>query len=135
MNDDFESRLRALRPGKLPESLAGRLEQPPVAVSRRVLTGVFLAAGAAAALVMMYVRHMPPVSPVPGNAPVLAGSHESRVTGVRPLSLVTDSAHRTWRMLEVSWVEESTVVNADRPAAVRVEDYHRTVVPAPVDFY
>jgi hypothetical protein len=37
-------------------------------------------------------------------------------------------------MMEVNWVDESTMVATGRPVAVRLEDNYRTVVPVAVQF-
>lgn len=134
MNDSLEAQLRALKPGKLPPSLTERLSHPPPL--RRVRRTVFRAAfvlSAAACIAFAFIRRTP-ASAAPLTVPVMAASTSSRVTEARPLSVITDEANRTWKMMEVRWVDESTYVTTKQPVAVQRQDHYRTVVPVAVQF-
>lgn len=137
MNDDFEHKLRSLKPGTLPPDFAALLEHPPaLPPSRRprVIVWLSLAAAAAAACVMLLLSSgNSPVPPVTAAAPRFAGeSAAPRVTTVRPVSVITDAAQRHWKLLEVDWVEEDTIVFASQPVTVHLQDRHRAIVPVPV---
>ena len=148
MNDsltDFEAQLRAARPARLPESLRLQLAQPPVLATalaaerpagRSKVIAWLMPAAAAAALVAVMLVAMggKGAAPASGRAPLLAGSRESRVTGVRPLGVVTDDRHRLWRLVEVDWVDTETVVSAPHAVAMRHESPHRAIVPVAIAF-
>jgi hypothetical protein len=134
MNDPLEAQLRALKPAALPSVLTVRLNDPPPVrgVARTIFRSI-LWASAAACIAFVFIRHTPP-SPVSRSIPVMAASSSSRVTEARPLSVITDEANRTWKMMEVQWVDESTFVTAKKPVAVQRQDHYRTVVPVAVQF-
>ena len=67
-------------------------------------------------------------------APVFAGQRSSRVTEVRPLSVITDGSNQVWKMMEVNWVEEDTLVSATHPVAAQKQDHYRTLIPVAVHF-
>lgn len=154
MNEGIEARLRQLRPGALPETLAHRLERPPpapVRSTRPVLLAVSLVSAAALIVVAAWhqlqtdaspadraeVHEVPPPRDVVPTAPAhsaplaasLASAHTTEVTGVQPISIITDGSNRAWRMIEVNWIEEDTFVFSRHPNVVRTQDQYRTVVP------
>ena len=130
MNDPFEERLRSLRPAALPEQVKARLAKPPFSRSRgmrRLLSfAVPLAAAACLALALVW--------PATESAPMLVRTHSQEVIGVLPVSFITDSENRPWEFVEVSWVEESTLVSSGSPVAMQVRDVRRAVGPTPVYF-
>ena len=133
--DPFEERLRSLRPGTMPDTLRERLaDAPPVEARRRgkVVWAVFAATAAAAACVVVFLRPARPLAT--SGAPVLASTSSSRVTEVKPLSVITDEADRPWKFVQVNWVEEDTLVSAANPAAIHRQDNYATVVPVRVIF-
>jgi len=136
MNDSFEDRLKSLKPGTLPDTLRRRLDLPPPSPrSRRVIPAGFAAAAAACLAALLWRESaVPPPGPVNAGVPAFAGQRSSQVTGVQPLSVITDESNRLWKMMEVNWVEEDTLVSAARPSAVRTQDHYRTVVPVAVQF-
>ena len=136
MNDSFEDRLKSLKPGTLPDELRRRLDLPPAVPRSRRMIRIGFAAAAAACLAALLWRESaaPPPGPLNVSSPVFAGQRSSHVTGVQPLSVITDESNRLWKMMEVNWVEEDTLVSAARPSAVRMQDHYRTVVPVAVQF-
>ncbi len=133
MNDSFEDRLKSLRPGTLPDELRRRLDLPPAAPRSRRVIRIGFAAAAAACLAAL-LSAVPRPGPVNVRTPAFAGQRSTHVTGVQPLSVITDESNRLWKMMEVNWVEEDTLVSAARPSAVRMQDHYRTVVPVAVQF-
>jgi hypothetical protein len=138
MNDPFEEQLRALRPTAMPAELRERLTGPPQPSARRpdrrILWLTFATAAAACVTAALFLNPPRPPEPTAGNAPQLAAERSQRVTSVRPLSVVTDESNRAWRLIEVQWVEEDTLVAANRPSAVQLQDHYRTVVPVAISF-
>lgn len=135
MNDPFEEQLRALRPGKLPEALRGALDLPPSPhPGRRVVWVAFATAAAACLAILLWKANAPSPSGTLATAPVFAGQRSSRVTEVRPLSVITDGSNQVWKMMEVNWVEEDTLVSATHPVAAQKQDHYRTLIPVAVHF-
>jgi hypothetical protein len=137
MNDPFEEKLRALRPAAMPAGLQERLARPPEPAARRPdrrILWITFAAAAAACVTAALFLHSSPSPATPGGTPQLVAERSQRVTSVRPLSVVTDETKRAWRLVEVQWVEEDTLVAADQPSAVQLQDHYRTVVPVDIHF-
>lgn len=138
MNDPFEEQLRALRPAAMPAALRERLAEPPPPSARRpdrrILWITFATAAAACMTAALFIHPDRPTGPTAGNIPQLAAERSQRVTSVRPLSVVTDESNRAWRLVEVEWVEEDTLVAAGEPSAVQLQDHYRTVVPVAISF-
>lgn len=140
MNDPFEEQLRALRPAAMPAALRERLAAPPPSArrpDRRILWltfATFATAAAACVTAALFINPSRPPGPTAGPIPQLAAERSQRVTSVRPLSVVTDESNRTWRLVEVEWVEEDTLVAAGQPSAVQLQDHYRTVVPVAISF-
>lgn len=134
--NDFESQLRALKPQALPPSLQQRLAGPPGIAPQTMIRLRWLAwAGAAAALTLALIeafRSPAPILTVP--LAVSATARESRVTSVVPVSLLTDSTNRRWRLMEVSWVDEDTVVSSRRPIALQLQQDHRAIIPVAIQY-
>lgn len=137
MNDPFEEKLRSLKPGVLPGPLLQRLSEPPV---RRIsITGravwATLGLAAAACLALMISRSGDRV-PVPGNGriPSFAADREQRVIGMRSLAVVTDESNQRWKLVEVNWVDEETLVSTGQPFAVQLQNRHSAVVPVAIHF-
>ena len=124
MNDPFEERLRALRPSALPGELRERLAQAPAVSTSPGRLLAFLMPFAAAACLALFLAWPSPVS---AQGSVLVSTLSQEVTGVRPISLITDEANRPWEFVEVSWVEESTLVSSGSPVALQIRDLHRAV--------
>jgi hypothetical protein len=134
-SDPLEERLSALRPGKMPDALLRRLEQAPrpeTPRGGRVVRVCFASAAAAAACALLWPRSEQ--VPAPSAAPVLASARSSRLTEVKPLSVITDAAQRPWKFVQVRWVEEDTLVSAANPSAVQLQDHYATIVPVAVTF-
>jgi hypothetical protein len=137
MNDPFEEQLRALRPAAMPAALRERLAEPPPSArrpDRRILWITFATAAAACVTAALFLNPSRPPGQSPGTIPQLAAERSQRVTSVRPLSVVTDESNRAWRLVEVEWVEQDTLVAADQPSAVQLQDHYRTVVPVAIRF-
>lgn len=132
MNDPLEERLRCLRAAALPAEMSERLAVPPgrAAGRRGVIVRVCFAAAAAAALVALVLHSDPP--PAAEAAPVLADTSSRRVEDVRPLAVLTEG-RRAWELVEVKWVDESTLVaTGGHPLAVQATNSHRTIVPVEI---
>jgi hypothetical protein len=139
MNDPFEEKLRMLKPGILPAEVQVRLADPPTGFGKSThwlypSFGGLLAAAASIALVLHFKTGPAPAPRSVGNAPLLAQSTEQRVTSVRPLSVFTDNTNRKWKLMEVSWVEEDTMVSTTHPVAVQTRNQYRTIVPSEIQF-
>jgi hypothetical protein len=136
MNDPFEEQLRALRPAAMPAALRERLAGPPPSARRpdRRILWITFATAAACVTAALFIHPDRPNGPTAGPIPQLAAERSQRVTSVRPLSVVTDESNRAWRLVEVEWVEEDTLVAAGRPSAVQLQDHYRTVVPVAISF-
>ena len=147
MNDsltDFEAQLRAARPARLPDDLRASLAHPPAIAAAvaagdrggrsKVMAWLMPAAAAAALVAVMLAGMGSGRAPRSEGAPLLAGSRESHVTGVRPLGVVKDDRHRLWRLVEVDWVDTETVVSAPHAVAMRHEAPHRAIVPVAIAF-
>jgi hypothetical protein len=138
MNDSFEEKLRALKPGALPEPLRQRLSAPPVrrsSASRRIVYAAFgLAAAACLALMLSRLGKEGPLPPASSSMPSFAVDREQRVTGLRSLAVVTDESNQRWKLVEVNWVEEQTLVSASEPLTVQLQNHHRAVVPVAIHF-
>lgn len=135
MNDPLDDRLRRLRAAALPAEMSERLAMPPVRAAgrRSVIVRVCFAAAAAAALVALValVLHSEP-PPAVEAAPVLADTSSRRVEDVRPLAVLTEG-RRAWELVEVKWVDESTLVaTGGHPLAVQATNSHRTIVPVEI---
>lgn len=138
MNDSFEERLRGLKPGPLPEPLRQRLSTPPPSrslMSRRIIHAAFgLAVAACLALMLSPPRKEGSLPPASNNTPSFAVDREQRVTGLRSLAVVTDESNQRWKLVEVNWVEEQTLVSASQPLTVQLQNHHRAVVPVAIHF-
>lgn len=138
MNDPFEEKLRALRPAAMPDALREQLARPPQPSARRpdrrILWITFATAAAACVTAALFLPPSRPPGTTAATAPQFAVESTQRVTAVRPLSVITDESKRPWRLVEVEWVEEDTLVAADQPAAVQLQDHYRTVVPVAIHF-
>ena len=134
MNDSLESTLRALKPGKLPASLAASLADPPTPQpTARILLAGFAVTAAACVVAFLSLSNSPdPISEF--SAPSLASGVSHQVTGVEPLELVMDDSNQPWQLIAVQWVEQTTIVSAAHPMAVQVEDHFSTVVPVAISF-
>ncbi len=133
--NDFESQLRALKPQALPPALQQRLAAPPVLAAPTILRFRWLAwTGAAAALVLALGYLFRPATTIHQPGIVSATSRESTVTSVIPVSLLTDTANRRWRLVEVSWVESDTVVSSSRPIAMQLQQDHRALIPVAIQY-
>jgi hypothetical protein len=134
MTDPLEERLRRLRPSALPDEVQASLTNPPprdAGRRRRIIHISFAAAAAAAALAIYWNSGAPPVS---NNAPspVLADTTTRRVEDARPLAVLTEG-QRAWELVEVQWVDESTLTSTDGvPIAVQASNTHRTIVPVEI---
>jgi hypothetical protein len=139
MNDPFEEKLRMLKPGTLPAAVRMRLADPPTGFGKPnhwlyPSFGALLAAAASIALVLHFKTGPAPTPGSVGNVPLLAQSTEQRVTSVRPLSVFTDQTNRKWKLMEVSWIEEDTMVSTTHPVAVQTRNQYRTIVPSEIQF-
>jgi len=74
---------------------------------------------------------LPPAS---NSMPSFAVDREQRVTGLRSLAVVTDESNQRWKLVEVNWVEEQTLVSASQPLTVQLQNHHRAVVPVAIHF-
>lgn len=132
MNDPLEERLRRLRASALPDDMLTRLATPPPRTASRCLNIIrfSVAAAAAAAAIALMLRSEPP--PDTDSTPVLADSSSRRVEDVRPLAVVSEG-QRAWELVEVKWVDETTVVSAaGQSRAVQASNTHRTIVPVEI---
>jgi hypothetical protein len=138
MNDPFEEQLRALRPAVMPAGLRDRLADPPQTSAkrqdRRILWITFATAAAACVTAALFLNPSRPPETTVATTPQFAAERSQRVTSVRPISVVTDESNRAWRLVEVVWVEEDTLVATDQPTAVQLQDHYRTVVPVAIRF-
>ncbi len=76
------------------------------------------------------LRSEPP--PTTDSSPILADSSRRRVEDLRPLAVVSEG-QRAWELVEVQWVDETTVVSAARQShAVQASNTHRTIVPVEI---
>ncbi len=133
--NDFESQLRALKPQVLPPALQQRLAVPPASAPPNLIRFRWLAwAGAAAALILALAHAFRPAATIPPAVTVSATSRESTVTSVIPVSVLTDAANRRWRLVEVNWVEEDTVVSSSRPIALQLQQDHRAIIPVAIQY-
>jgi len=142
LNDPFEERLKAMKPGIMPEELKARLvaprEEAPLASQQRpkmihVAWPIAITAAAACLALVFSIRNTT-VHPQSSETPTLASSNIQRVTEVLPLSSMLDESHRVWKFVEVQWVEQTTVVSAIRPVAVQLEDRYSTVIPVAIAY-
>lgn len=134
MNDSFETALARLKPGKLPPELKQNLANPPakpLPFGRMCSAAAVLAA--AACFVLLF-NHSSPTAGSDSKIPTHAQASVHRVTEVRPLSVFTDAKQRSWKLLEVNWIEEETIISTDRPAIAQVQQSHRMVVPCAIHF-
>ena len=143
MNDPFEERLKAMRPGAMPEELKARLVEPkeegqpaPQKTPNKITRFIWpIAITAAAACITLALS--PKQIAVPhqsSETPTLASSNTQSVTDVQPLSFMTDESQRAWKFVEVQWVEQTTIVSAARPVAVQLEDRYSTVIPVAIAY-
>ena len=142
MNDPFEERLKAMKPGAMPEELKARLVEPKeegqAAPQKRtkiihVLWPIAITA-AAACLALLFSHKQIAVPHQSSETPTLASSNIQRVTEVLPLSSMMDESQRAWKFVEVQWVEQTTVVSAAQPVAVQLEDRYSTVIPVAIAY-
>ncbi len=138
MNDPFEEKLRAMRPGELPESLRQRLSGAPLsrAASNGKVMRIAFGLAAAACVTFVISRFSPPSTSLPPGAPVpsFAADREQRVTGLRSLAVVTDESNQRWKLVEVNWVEEQTLVSTTQALTVQLQNHRRAVVPVAIHF-
>jgi negative regulator of sigma E activity len=98
------------------------------------------AAAAVAVVVIGYgvskLRQPTVLPPDSGLAPAIAFASEKQhvVTGVRPVATFRDAAKRPWRLMEVTWTEQDTLVSTSVPTLVRVEENRSALVPVAVRF-
>jgi hypothetical protein len=142
MNDPFEERLKAMKPGTLPAELKARLVEPkeegrpaPQKTNNIIRFVWPIAIAAAAACLALLLSHKQIAVPHQSSeTPTLASSNIQRVTEVLPLSSMVDESQRTWKFVEVQWVEQTTVVSAAQPVAVQLEDRYSTVIPVAIAY-
>lgn len=138
MNDSFEEKLRAMKPGELPESLRQRLSGPrwSRAASHGKVMKFAFGLAAAACLALVVSRFVPSGTSVPpgSSVPSFAADREQRVTGLRSLAVVTDESNQRWKLVEVNWVEEQTLVSTTQPLTLQLQNHHRAVVPVAIHF-
>ena len=143
MNDPFEERLKAMKPGALPAELKARLAEPkeewhlaPQKTNNIIIRFAWpIAITAAAACLALLLSHKQIAIPHQSSeTPTLASSNIQRVTEVLPLSSMMDESQRAWKFVEVQWVEQTTVVSAAQPVAVQLEDRYSTVIPVAIAY-
>lgn len=143
MNDPFEERLKAMKPGALPAELKARLAEPkeegqpaPQKNPNKITRFIWpIATTAAAACITLAIS--PKQIAVPHHSsevPTLASSNTQSVTEVQPLRFMTDESQRAWQFVQVQWVEQTTVVSALRPVAVQLEDRYSAVIPVAIAY-
>lgn len=136
MIDPLEERLRRLRPSALPEEVKTSLTNPPPRSAggpRKIILISFAAAAAvtAAAIAILWSDTQGPGTNG-ATTPVLADTTARRVEDARPLAVIAEG-QRAWELVEVKWVDESTLTTAgDAPFAVQASNTHLTIVPVEI---
>ncbi|MEZ5303247.1 MAG: hypothetical protein R3F11_21790 [Verrucomicrobiales bacterium] len=146
MNDEseIERLLREMRPAALPPELRRRLDRPPAAARVAFLRRA-LAFGAAAAAVICLVaiplhqRSLPQGredAGIEATALAAVASTSQRVSTLRTVGTVEQGPGCMWRLVEVSWVEETVFLSAANPeiGSVQIEEQFKTVVPVAIPF-
>jgi len=136
MTDPLEERLRRLRPSTLPEEIKASLTNPPprrAGGRRKIILISFAAAATAAAAAIAILGSNNPAPGTNGSTtPALADTTTRRVEDARPLAVIAEG-QRAWELVEVKWVDESTLTSAgDGPLAVQASNTHRTIVPVEI---
>ena len=138
MNDSFEEKLRAMKLGELPESLRQRLSERPLPrdASHRNVMRIAFGLAAAACVTFVVSRLASPSSSLPPGVPVpsFAADREQRITGLRSLAVVTDESNQRWKLVEVNWVDEQTLVSTQQALTVQLQNHRRAVVPVAIHF-
>jgi hypothetical protein len=146
MNDPIEEALKRMKPSDMPDGLMARLtaarpqpaEKKPAFWLRWLMP---LAAGATAAVMAtMWLRHEPAVEK--DAQPMIAAAKTSipverndYLVAAREVGIVNVPNQTPFRVVEVEWLEQSTIRTAADGPAIRVETKRKDVVPVALEIF